>query len=989
MPEINVVDYLQSKGVEVKSATKNNIHTSCWFCGEDETKRGRLYINVDPTETPPGKFLCHLCGERGALNKIRRHFGDEPIQDDGEPYHSVNDVIFDERTNEILEIASEYYYTKLSENEKAFRYLKYNRGLNFETIERHRLGWADGSLGKWLSQQGYSLKEIQATGLVDAFERDFLYSHITIPYHVNGNVVLIRGKDINGKYLTPPGAKTRLFNTDSLLGAQTSCVVEGEFDAMIMEQLGFDAVGLPGANVWQDSMNGYFDDARRIQIILDNDDSGRAGSEKVAKALGTKARIVTTLLPETIKNEKNDISELVVNQGWVREDFEILFVKSRGGLLVSVDDAYQEWLEVQNAQGLKLGFPILDEQLHPGILPGQVVVILAKSGSGKSQPINSVLPTPYGPKTIGELNVGDSVFGTDGHPTLITGVYDRGTLDTYRVRFSDNTYLDVGYDHIWSVARRSGRRRTFESFEYKTTGELVKDLRTGFNGSEYKWIIPMTAPVNYSLHNSFLIGAYTLGSIIANGTVTGTSAVITTPDEEVIERIRSEGHECALVRDTTSNVCPRYTIRGLIGQIRKLNLDCFSYEKRIPQDYMHAATADRISLLQGLLDGGGSFRTSQGKTSIGYTTTSLGLAADIVELVNSLGGTATYTVSDRSGRLGRESSQPVYDMSIMLPLGMQGFSTSRKNAVAEHKNVTRPRRAIVSIDHVGSDEHKCIKVEAKDSLYLGSYNYIVTHNTVSLLNTFERMKALQPDIKILFVSLEQTRGDWFERAHRIHRFYDLQASFSDTLDFFRENITIIDKNRVSEEELIQSIEQYEYENGSKPDVVAVDYLGYWARSYSGESYERTSKAIMAMKRIAKDLRIPFLAPHQLSRNTSYGEEPDIDNARDSGVIVETADFVISLWSPDQKRGATREDRQGLVNAKIGKSRHGGVGTVCRLQFAPFSLVMVPEFDPYYEHAVDEHFRFARGDTYEQVVEGYVNGNRDLYEPIENEEEVDF
>ena len=640
----DVKEYLESKGVPIKSATGSNIHTACWFCNEAEDKRGRLYINIDPTESPPGKFFCHLCGEKGAFNKIRRHFGDEPIQDDGTPFEPGQDEELSERKLELLEAAAEYYYNNLADNEQAFQYLKYERGLTFDTIESHRLGWADGTLGGYLQSLGFSLAECQSTGLVDQFGKDFLYAHITIPYVVNGNVVNIRGKDINGKYLSPAGTKTRLYNLDALWGEPSAAICEGEFDALVFEQLGFAAVGMPGANIWQDSMTAYFDELKRVNIVLDNDDAGRVGSEKIAKAFGPKARIVTTLLPETTPDDKNDISELVVNKGWTREDFEFLFVKSRGGLLVTVDDAFAEWQEVQNAQGIKLGYPMIDDQLSPGILPGQVLVTLAKSGTGK---------------------------------------------------------------------------------------------------------------------------------------------------------------------------------------------------------------------------------------------------------------------------------------------------------------------------------------------------------TVSMLNMFERMVALQPDIKILFVSLEQTRGDWFERAHRIHRFYELQSQFEDTLGYFRNNITIMDKNRVTEEELIQSLEQYEYEFGQKPDLVAVDYLGYWARGYAGESYERTSKAIMAMKRIAKDMRIPFITPHQLSRGTSYGEEPDIDNARDSGVIVETADFVISLWSPDQRRGATQEDREGAINMKIGKSRHGGVGTTERLQFAPYSLVMIPEFDPLYQAAKDEHFRFTIGDTYEQVISAYETGSRNLHFGEVEEEEIDI
>lgn len=636
---LDLVSYLESKGVQVKSATDSNIHTSCWYCNEDEHKRGRLYISVDRNESPPGKFFCHLCGESGAINKIRKHFGDPSINDDGTPYSPDHEDVSESNSRilEVQRLAADFYYDQLGANEAAFQYLRHERGLLFETIESHRLGWANGSLHTYLAERGVSQEEAQATGLVDRYGKDFLKHHITIPYIENGQVHYIRGRDLTpnakAKYMTPPGSKTRIYNVDALRGATNAVVTEGEFDALVMEQLGYDAVGLAGANVWQDKWADYFTEVKKTYVIFDNDETGHIGAEKVSMSIGPSSRIVT--MPEHQDDEpKNDISEWIINKGHTRGDMELLLVKSRGGLLLTVDDAYEEWLEVQNASGIKLGLPIIDQQIAPGILPGQVAVVLAKSGVGK---------------------------------------------------------------------------------------------------------------------------------------------------------------------------------------------------------------------------------------------------------------------------------------------------------------------------------------------------------TVSMLNMFERMVTIQPDIKILFLSLEQTRGDWFERAHRIHRFYDLQSTYQDTLACFRDNLIIMDKNQISEEELLQALEQYELEMGCKPDLICVDYLGYWARAYPGESYERTSKAIMAMKRIAKDFRIPFLTPHQLSRGTAYGEEPDIDNARDSGVIVETADFIFSLWSPDQKQGTSREERTGALNLKIGKSRHGGVGTVEHLQFAPYSLVMVPKFDPYYKFAVEEHKRFSLGDTYEQVLKSYEDGNRILEE----------
>jgi hypothetical protein len=52
-----------------------------------------------------------------------------------------------------------------------------------------------------------------------------------------------------------------------------------------------------------------------------------------------------------------------------------------------------------------------------------------------------------------------------------------------------------------------------------------------------------------------------------------------------------------------------------------------------------------------------------------------------------------------------------------------------------------------------------------------------------------------------------------------------------------------------------------------------------------------------------------------------------------------------MWSPDNTLGRTEEEKTGAVHLRIGKSRHGGRGQLLAMQFAPISLVMVPDGDP--------------------------------------------
>jgi hypothetical protein len=114
-----------------------------------------------------------------------------------------------------------------------------------------------------------------------------------------------------------------------------------------------------------------------------------------------------------------------------------------------------------------------------------------------------------------------------------------------------------------------------------------------------------------------------------------------------------------------------------------------------------------------------------------------------------------------------------------------------------------------------------------------------------------RMKMLKPDIKILLLSLEQTSSEWMERAHRIHNFYEPGSSITDTVHFWKDNLFLVEKNRVSLDELEVAVDQFRYETGSEPDLVVIDYLGYFARSFGSDEYGRLSDAIMALKGIAK------------------------------------------------------------------------------------------------------------------------------------------
>jgi hypothetical protein len=95
-------EYLYSKDIQLKEGGNGNLYTHCWHCHEDESKRGRLYINVDDQSDAYGAYFCHKCNATGGLNAIRKHFNDAPLSSDISPIHIQ---IFNE--------ATQYYVDRL------------------------------------------------------------------------------------------------------------------------------------------------------------------------------------------------------------------------------------------------------------------------------------------------------------------------------------------------------------------------------------------------------------------------------------------------------------------------------------------------------------------------------------------------------------------------------------------------------------------------------------------------------------------------------------------------------------------------------------------------------------------------------------------------------------------------------------------------------------------------------------------------------------
>jgi len=385
---IDLVEYLDRKGIPHFQAAGPELTIHCPWCPDGNPKyKGKCYVN-----TADAVFYCQRCQETGTWHKLVRQFGDDPDQltgtPDGPDPHTRQQVLTD---------ALRYAVEQLANNEPVLRWLMRERGLDPETIVDAKLGWISRSwpLTPHLRERGHSLADIRAAGLLDSRDRDLFADHLVIAYRSRSAVMQLRAKAMGGKYLTGAGEAVRLFDVDQLTGPNGPrdrvLITEGELDALIVGQhlarspdpalRDLGVVALPGASAFPKEWADYFRHTKRVYLGLDPDDAGRKGAEKIQAALGAKARVVQ--LPAT--SPKCDWTELLTNRGGTWREVRELLANCGGRRLFSVADAAAAWRKQRaTTTGVKFGYATIDAAILPGVLPGQLVVALAKTGVGKT-----------------------------------------------------------------------------------------------------------------------------------------------------------------------------------------------------------------------------------------------------------------------------------------------------------------------------------------------------------------------------------------------------------------------------------------------------------------------------------------------------------------------------------------------------------------------------------------------------------------------------
>lgn len=375
-------------------------------------------------------------------------------------------------------------------------------------------------------------------------------------------------------------------------------------------------------------------------------------------------------------------------------------------------------------------------------------------GGGKPLSTSTPIPTPAGWTTMGGLAVGDFVLSETGPPTRVIWKSEIQSQPTFRLTFSDGSTVVAGETHEWvtqTLAERERETRRSDEFRaarrakrpprgkgkrpdlaernsreakhgpdpviqgVRTTREIFETLFAR-NGKQLNHSISMHAPVELPEAN-LPLDPYVLGAWLGDGSKD--CGTVTGIDDGVFEQIASAGFIVARHANHPS--------RGVHGLAARLRAAGVLRNKHIPAAYLRASVAQRLALVQGLMDTDG-YCDPRGKCE--FTNTNIRLADGMRELLLSLGIKATVCTGNATLR-GRFISKK-YRITFYSSLPVFRLKRKLDRQKRDGFRGTHDRRYIVAVEEIERVPLQCIQVDSPTQCYLAGDGWITTHNSMAI-----------------------------------------------------------------------------------------------------------------------------------------------------------------------------------------------------------------------------------------------------------------
>ena len=356
---------------------------------------------------------------------------------------------------------------------------------------------------------------------------------------------------------------------------------------------------------------------------------------------------------------------------------------------------------------------------------GQIDVIAKKGNSiylldWKGLPLDTEIPTLEGWSTIKDVQEGDTIFDKDGNPTKILHKSEIHHNPCYKITFDNGDTIVADHEHRWEISFSTPKSSKYHG-EYKTQVMTTEEIATYLDSISEKrtsYNIPrIVNPKPIKLENKELpIDPYVLGCWLGDGSKQ--CGAITNETNNVLEEIQRRGY--ALGDDISSEgSTPTYTILGIYGKLKKLNL---INNKHIPIIYQRASYEQRLDLLRGLMDTDGYYNSKRKRFVM--ETSQDWQCYDFIKLLASLGIKAT-----KFDIIKKLNGKEFHAYSINFSTrGLNPFLMRNQDIVYPTRDACTYRN-IDKVELVETVPTQCLEVDSPSHTFLCTDKMIVTHNT--------------------------------------------------------------------------------------------------------------------------------------------------------------------------------------------------------------------------------------------------------------------
>lgn len=598
--------------------------------------------------------------------------------------------------------------------------------------------------------------------------------------------------------------------------------------------------------------------------------------------------------------------------------------------------------------GLPTGYDRFNE-MTSGFQPGDLIILAARPSMGKAQPLDAQVLTRRGWTMMGSLCVGDELASVDGAESRVVGVFPQGERQVYRIEFSDGRSTECCLEHLWRVQYREWNEPRVVSTE-----RLIEMLgKKRYRGRLYI----ETFSGEFGSDENLPLDPWLLGALLGDGTTHGTSVAFSTGSSEILANVQAAvGSDLRVTHISgydyrIAQTGPKTRGRGyrnpsrVTAALQALGIwGCRAHEKFIPQQYLSASFDNRMKLLKGLLDTDGWVEKWG---SVRFSSSSHRLACDIVDLVRSVGGTASYTEKQTSYTYADE--RRTGRLSYVCNIQFQARRGPELIHDKEQRRVPRKRLRRLNVRSITPTRvcaTQCIAVSHPSSLYVTD-GFTVTHNTSFMMNIAESIALPGKDglprngdrlYSVGVFSLEMSKEQIGLRIlssesgvsnHLIRSGMLSERNWRELAEasarLAKGKIFIDDTPGMDPLEMRAKARRLKMEAGL--DMVMVDYLQLMAIKGKIESRQQeVSQISRSLKAIAKELGVPVLSLSQLSRRSEQrtgDHRPQLSDLRESGSIEQDADLVAFIYRDEVYNKETEE--KGIAEIIIAKQRNGPIG----------------------------------------------------------------